>query len=76
MISLNLAVTTTILADGSEDVSVAMRAIPTSINGSEVVQDQTNAQTYYRGHASEITDEAEAAKVAALVAAIKALVQE
>ncbi len=76
MISLNLAVTTTILADGSEDASVALRVIPTSISGGEVVQDQINAQTYYRGHASEITDEAEAAKVAALVAAIKALVQE
>ena len=75
MLSINLAVTTTYSADGSETASIALRAIPTEITGGQVVTRDMDAQTYYRGNVSEITDAAEAAKVAALIAAIKALTE-
>lgn len=73
MNTINLAVTTRILPDGSEDASIALRVIPTSIESGAVVTQDANARTLYRGSVGEITDAAEAAKVAALIAAIKAL---
>lgn len=75
MISVNLAVTTKFNADGSEDASIALRAIPTTIADGQVVTDDAAASTYYRGSVSEIADLAEAAKVQALLAAIKALTE-
>lgn len=75
MISINLAVTTRFNADGSEDASIALRAIPTVIADGVVTTDDANAQTYYRGSVAEITDSGEAAKVQSLVAAIKALTE-
>lgn len=75
MLSINLAVTTRILPDGSEDASIALRMIPTSIVDGAVVTDDASAVGRYRGSVSEITDPAEAAKVQALLAAIKALTE-
>lgn len=75
MFTISLAVSTKHSAAG-EDASIALRAVPTEIIDGQVVTRDADAQTYYRGSVAEITDEAEAVKVAALVAAIKALVQE
>lgn len=75
MHTINLAVTTRILADGSDDASIALRVIPTAIVDGVAVTDDANAATRYRGSVSEIADQAEAAKVAALLAAIKALTE-
>ena len=74
MFTLNLAVTTKHTANG-EDASIALRAIPTQIIDGQAVTRDVDTQTYYRGSVSEITDAAEAAKVAALIAAIKALTE-
>lgn len=73
--AVNLAVTTRLLADGSEDASIALRVIPTSIVDGLAVPDDANAATLCRGSVNEITDQAEAAKVLALLAAIKALTE-
>lgn len=75
MNTINLAVTTRFNADGSEDASIALRVIPTTIEDGAVSTDDANARTYYKGSVGEITDAAEAAKVAALIAAIKALTE-
>lgn len=75
MLSINLAVTTRILPDGSEDASIALRMIPTSIVDGAVVTDDASAVGRYRGSVGEITDPAEAAKVQALLAAIQALTE-
>lgn len=73
MQTINLAVTTRILPDGSEDASIALRMIPTTIVDGVAVTDDANAATRYRGSVNEITDPAESAQVAALLAAIHAL---
>lgn len=73
--TVNLAVTTRINADGSDDASIALRVIPTSIVDGIAVADEANATTLYRGGVREITDQAEAAKIAALLAAIKAFTE-
>jgi type II secretory pathway component PulK len=71
--TVNLAVTTRLLPDGTEDASIALRMIPTSIVDGAAVTDDANATARYRGSVGEISDPAEAAKVSALLAAIKAL---
>lgn len=75
MNTISLAVTTRILPDGTEDACLAMRVIPTSIVDGAVVSQDAIASTYYLGSMGEVTDEAKAAKVSALLAAIKALVE-
>lgn len=75
MQTINLAVTTRILPDGSEDASIALRLVPTTIVDGVAVTDDANAVGRYRGSVGEISDPAEAAKVAALLAAIKALTE-
>ena len=73
--TINLAVTTRILPDGSEDASIALRMIPTQIVDGVAVTDDANATSRYRGSVGEITDPAEAAKVQSLLAAITALTE-
>lgn len=73
--TINLAVTTRILPDGSEDASIAIRMTPTQIIDGVAVADDANAASRYRGSVGEITDAAEAAKVQALLAAIHALTE-
>lgn len=73
-ISLNLAVTTKYLEDGTRDMSIALRVIPTRISeGEGVVTADNAAKGLFRGRIAEIEDPAELQAVAAMTQAMQAL---
>ncbi|NBT07548.1 MAG: hypothetical protein EBS98_01980 [Chitinophagia bacterium] len=74
--TINLAVTTKFNIDGTEDASIAMRAIPTVIQDGIVVTKDSDAKSYYRGSINEISDQLELSKIQSLIDAIKGLIQE
>jgi hypothetical protein len=77
--SLNLAITGSYKASGSQDVSIAMRLVPTRIvpatdeAPASVETADTAAIGLLRGHLSEVTDPAEQAAVAAIQTALQNL---
>lgn len=72
--SLNLAITGSYKADGSQDASIAMRLVPTRIDESGAVETaEDHAIGLLRGHLHEITDPAEQTAVAAIQTALQTL---
>jgi hypothetical protein len=77
--SLNLAITGTYKADGSQDASIAMRLVPTRLvpasdeAPASVETADSAAIDLLRGHLSEVADPAEQAAVAAIQTALQAL---
>lgn len=71
--SLNLAITGTYKADGTQDASIAMRLVPTRIEDGEVITADEAAIGLLRGSLSEIADAAEQAAVAAIQTALQTL---
>lgn len=77
--SLNLAITGSYKADGSQDASIAMRLVPTRLvpatdkAPSSVETADSAAIGLLRGHISEVADPAEQAAVAAIQTAIQNL---
>jgi hypothetical protein len=77
--SLNLAITGTYKADGSQDASIAMRLIPTRIvpatedAPASVETADAAAIGLLRGHLSEVADPAEQTAVAAIQTALQTL---
>jgi hypothetical protein len=78
--SLNLAITGSYKADGSQDASIAMRLVPTRIapandEAPAMVETADSAAIgLLRGHLSEIADPAEQSAVAAIQAALQNLI--
>ena len=79
LFSLNLAITGSYKADGSQDASIAMRLIPTRIvpatdEAPATVETADSAAIgLLRGHLSEVADPAEQAAVAAIQSALQTL---
>jgi hypothetical protein len=77
--SLNLAITGTYKADGSQDASIAMRLVPTRLvpatdeAPASVETADSAAIGLLRGHLSEVADPAEQAAVAAIQTALQNL---
>ena len=77
--SLNLAITGTYKADGSQDASIAMRLVPTRIvpasdeAPASVETADSAAIGLLRGHLHEVADPAEQAAVAAIQSALQTL---
>jgi hypothetical protein len=77
--SLNLAITGSYKADGSQDASIAMRLVPTRLvpasdeSPASVETADSAAIGLLRGHLSEIADPAEQAAVAAIQTALQTL---
>jgi hypothetical protein len=77
--SLNLAITGSYKADGTQNASIAMRLVPTRLvpatdeAHASVETADSAAIGLLRGHLSEIADPAEQAAVAAIQAALQTL---
>jgi hypothetical protein len=77
--SLNLAITGSYKADGSQDASIAMRLVPTRLvpasdeSPASVETADSAAIGLLRGHLSEVADPAEQAAVAAIQTALQNL---
>jgi hypothetical protein len=77
--SLNLAITGSYKADGSQDASIAMRLVPTRLvpatdeAPASVETADSAAIGLLRGHLSEVADPAEQAAVSAIQAALQNL---
>jgi hypothetical protein len=77
--SLNLAITGSYKADGSQDASIAMRLVPTRLvpandeAPASVETADSAAIGFLRGHLSEVADPAEQAAVAAIQNALQTL---
>jgi hypothetical protein len=77
--SLNLAITGSYKADGSQDASIAMRLVPTRLvpatdeAPASVETADSAAIGLLRGHLSEVADPAEQAAVAAIQTALQNL---
>ena len=77
--SLNLAITGSYKADGSQDASIAMRLVPTRLvpaseeSPASVETADSAAIGLLRGHLSEVADPAEQAAVAAIQTALQTL---
>jgi hypothetical protein len=77
--SLNLAITGSYKADGSQDASIAMRLVPTRLVTAtdealaSVETADSAAIGLLRGHLSEVADPAEQAAVAAIQTALQTL---
>jgi hypothetical protein len=76
--SLNLAITGSYKADGSQDASIAMRLVPTRLvpateAPASVETADSAAIGLLRGHLSEVADPAEQAAVAAIQTALQTL---
>jgi hypothetical protein len=77
--SLNLAITGSYKADGSQDASIAMRLVPTRLvtasdEAPAAVETADSAAIgLLRGHLSEVADPAEQAAVAAIQTALQTL---
>jgi hypothetical protein len=75
--SLNLAITGTYKADGSQDASIAMRLVPTRLvpatdeAPASVETADSAAIGLLRGHLSEVADPAEQAAIAAIQTALQ-----
>ena len=72
--SLNLAISGKYLADGSSDANVAMRLVPTRIEGGEVLTADANAIGIALG-SLEGSDEATQQAVGAIQAALQTYIQ-
>jgi hypothetical protein len=77
--SLNLAITGSYKADGSQDASIAMRLVPTRLvpatdeSPASVETADSAAIGLLRGHLSEVADPAEQAAIAAIQTALQNL---
>jgi hypothetical protein len=77
--SLNLAITGSYKADGSQDASIAMRLVPTRLAPAtdeapaSVETADSAAIGLLRGHLSEVADPAEQAAIAAIQTALQTL---
>ena len=77
--SLNLAITGSYKADGSQDASIAMRLVPTRLvpatdeAPASVETADSAAIGLLRGHLSEVADPAEQSAVAAIQTALQTL---
>jgi hypothetical protein len=77
--SLNLAITGSYKADGSQDASIAMRLVPTRLvpptdEAPAMVETADSAAIgLLRGHLSEVADPAEQAAVASIQTALQTL---
>lgn len=55
-LSVNLAVTSFYKTDGSRDMNIALRVIPTKVNDGTVTTLDDQAYTVYRGSLNELKD--------------------
>jgi hypothetical protein len=72
-LSLNLAISGSYKADGSQDASIAMRLVPTRVENEVVETADSAAIGLLRGHLHEIADPAEQAAVTAIQTALQTL---
>lgn len=70
-LSVNLAVTSFYKPDGSRDLNIALRVIPTSVENEEVKTLDDQAYAVYRGSLSELKDQAEQDCVAKMIVSLQ-----
>ena len=74
-LSVNLAVTSSYDADGSRDLSIALRVIPTAITPSGVKTLDSHSHAVYRGRLAELRTADEQTCVQAMTVALAAFIR-
>ena len=70
-LSINLAVTSFYKSDGSRDMNIALRVIPTKIEANQVITLDDHTYTVYRGSLNELKDNSEQECVGKMIVALQ-----
>lgn len=72
-LSINLAVSTSYNTEGQQNMSVALRAVPTAVTSDGVLTLDSQAKTMYKGSLNELVNVDEQAYGVALIQALQNL---
>lgn len=73
-LSINLAITSFYKPDGSSDLNMALRIIPTKVDDNGVSTLDNQAYAVYRGSLNELKDQAEQQYIGQIIVALQQLI--